>query len=80
MMHINMLPDQNGISAVQPFEEAAFLAFSQREAGVSKEATRRKQATELSLAVRCVSLVGNYRLHLLSAHEASLSKSVCLAV
>ena len=71
MMHTNMLTVQNGVSAVQPFEEAAFLAFSQREAGVSKEATRRKQATELSLAVRCVSLVGDYWLQLLSAHEVS---------
>ena len=59
---------------MQPFEEAAFLAFSQREAGVSKEATSRKQATELSLAVRCVSLVGDYCLHLLTAREASQSK------
>ena len=43
---------------VQPFEEAAFLAFSQREPGLSPEAASRKQAKELSIAVRCVSLVG----------------------
>ena len=43
---------------MQPFEEAAFLAFSQREPGLSPEAASRKQAKELSIAVRCVSLVG----------------------
>lgn len=43
---------------MQPFEEAAFLAFSQHESGLSKEAASRKQAKELSIAVRCVSLVG----------------------
>ena len=43
---------------MQPCEEAAFLAFSQHEPGVSKEALSRKQARELSIAVRCVSLVG----------------------
>ena len=43
---------------MQPFEEAAFLAFSQHEPGVSKEALSKKQARELSIAVRCVSLVG----------------------
>ena len=43
---------------MQPFEEAAFLAFSQHEPGVSKEASSRKQARQLSIAVRCVSLVG----------------------
>ena len=43
---------------MQPFEEAAFLAFSQHEPGVSKEALSRKQARELSIAVRCVSLLG----------------------
>ena len=43
---------------VQPFEEAAFLAFSQRESGMSRQAASRKQAQELSIAVRCVTLVG----------------------
>ncbi len=43
---------------LQPFEEAAFLAFSQREPGLSQEAASRKQARELTVAVRCVSIVG----------------------
>ena len=43
---------------LQPFEEAAFLAFSQREPGLSQEAASRKQARELTIAVRCVSIVG----------------------
>ena len=48
---------------LQPFEEAAFLAFSQREPGLSQEAARRKQARELSIAVRCVSIVGETLSH-----------------
>lgn len=51
---------------VQPFEEAAFLAFSQPSSGLSEEAASRKQATELSIAVRCVSLVGEGCAQLLS--------------
>ena len=47
---------------VQPFEEAAFLAFSQQDSGLSREASSRRQAKELSIAVRCVSLVGEYSL------------------
>ena len=48
---------------LQPFEEAAFLAFSQREPGLSQEAARRKQARELTIAVRCVSIVGETLSH-----------------
>ena len=48
---------------LQPFEEAAFLAFSQREPGLSEEALNRKQARELSIAVRCVSIVGETSPH-----------------
>lgn len=52
----------------QPFEEAAFLAFSQRESGLSEEAASRKQAKELSIAVRCVSLVGECAARLFILH------------
>ena len=58
-VHETFRPSSHNFSLhVQPFEEAAFLAFSQPKLGLPEEAASRKQAKELSIAVRCVSLVG----------------------
>ena len=59
LQQINMTAEVD----LQPFEEAAFLAFCQREPGLSQEAASRKQARELTIAVRCVTIVGETLFH-----------------
>lgn len=56
-----LIANEMRVVGLQPFEEAAFLAFSRIEPGLSAKETAAQHSRVFAISVRCVAIVGGLR-------------------